>query len=171
MRRRGRLRDQHRQPLPKVVENDGAHVLGACLTAKDGGAQRLVEILAAAGQHLGACMGLTDFFCGRLHVRCCGDVFLDRLLDAERSGREERRIRTMLKTAKIPTGATLENFEYAFQPAIERSRIETLATGAWIRNAEVVLMQGPPGVGKSQVSIAGRVRCHGEEPVVTASSR
>lgn len=76
-------------------------------------------------------------------------VFLDRLLDAERSGREERRVRTMLKTAKIPTGATLENFD--FQPAIERSRIETLATGAWIRNGEVVLMQGPPGVGKSHL--------------------
>jgi DNA replication protein DnaC len=38
-------------------------------------------------------------------------VFLDRLLEAERSGREERRIRTMLKTSKIPTGQTLENFE------------------------------------------------------------
>lgn len=78
-------------------------------------------------------------------------VFLDRLLEAERSGREERRIKTMLKTAKIPIGQTLENFDFAFQPAIERSRIETLATGAWIRNAEVILMQGPPGVGKSHL--------------------
>lgn len=78
-------------------------------------------------------------------------AFLERLLDAERSGREERRVRTMLKTAKIPTGVTLENFDFAFQPAIERSRIETLATGAWIRGGEVVLMQGPPGVGKSHL--------------------
>ncbi len=39
-------------------------------------------------------------------------VFLDRLLDAERSGREERRISTMLKTAKIPAGQTLENFNF-----------------------------------------------------------
>jgi DNA replication protein DnaC len=78
-------------------------------------------------------------------------VFLDGLLEAERSSREERRIKTMLKTAKIPTGQTLENFDFAFQPAIERSRIETLATGAWIRNAEVILMQGPPGVGKSHL--------------------
>jgi len=61
-------------------------------------------------------------------------VSLDRLLEAERSGREERRIRTMLKSAKIPTGQTLETFDYAFQPAIERPRIETLATG------------GPPGL-------------------------
>ena len=36
----------------------------------------------------------------------------------------------MLKTSKLPTGQTLENFDFAFQPAIERSRIETLATGA-----------------------------------------
>ncbi|MGY6697954.1 MAG: IS21-like element helper ATPase IstB [Roseinatronobacter sp.] len=78
-------------------------------------------------------------------------VFLDRLLEAERSGREEPRIHTMLKTAKIPSGMTLENFDFAFQPAIERSQIETLATGTWIRNAEVVLMQGPPGVGKSHL--------------------
>jgi DNA replication protein DnaC len=70
------------------------------------------------------------------------------------AGREERRIKTMLKTSKIPTGQTLENFDFAFQPAIERSRIETLATGAWIRNAEVILMQGPPGVGKSICSWA-----------------
>lgn len=70
-------------------------------------------------------------------------VFLNRLLEAERSGREERRVRTMPKSAKIPTGQTPENFDFAFQPAIERSRIETLATGAWIRNAEVILMQGP----------------------------
>lgn len=61
----------------------------------------------------------------------------------------------MLKTAKIPIGPTLETFDFAFQPTIERSRIETLATGAWIRNSEVVLMQGPPGVGKSHL-LCGR---------------
>ena len=66
-------------------------------------------------------------------------VFLDRLLDAERSGREERRIKTMLKTAKIPTGQTLETSDFAFQPAIERSRIEALATGTWIRAPTFVM--------------------------------
>jgi DNA replication protein DnaC len=64
----------------------------------------------------------------------------------------------MLKSSKIPTGQTLENFDFAFQPAIERSRIETLATGAWIRNAEVLLLQGPPGVGKSHLLVGLGVR-------------
>lgn len=85
-------------------------------------------------------------------------IFPDRLLDAERSGREKRRIKTMLKMSKIPTSQTLENFDFAFQPAIERSRIETLATVSWIRNAEVILMQGPPGVGKSHLFVSLGVR-------------
>jgi DNA replication protein DnaC len=81
-------------------------------------------------------------------------AFVDLLLDSEISGRETRRIATTLKMSGLPTGQTLENFDFAFQPAIERSRIDTLATGAWIRNAETVLMQGPPGVGKTHLSIA-----------------
>ena len=71
---------------------------------------------------------------------------------------EERRIKAMLKVSKIPTGQTLENFDFAFQPAIERSRIETLATGSWIRGAEVLLLQGPPGVGKSHLLVALGIR-------------
>ena len=81
-------------------------------------------------------------------------IFLDRLLGTEIAGREERRIFTMLKNSRLPVGQTLDNFDFAFQPAIERTRIDTLATCGWIRAAEVVLLQGPPGVGKSQVSIA-----------------
>jgi hypothetical protein len=56
-------------------------------------------------------------------------VFLDRTLDTKLAGREERRIKAMLKVSRIPTDQTLENFDFAFQPAIERSRIET--PGHW----------------------------------------
>ena len=96
---------------------------------------------------------LTGLLAEAVSTEMLAHRFLERLLDIERVGREERRIKTMLKTSKIPTGQTLENFDFAFQPAIERSRIETLATGAWIRNAEVILLQGPPGVGKSHLLV------------------
>jgi DNA replication protein DnaC len=75
-------------------------------------------------------------------------AFLDLLLETELSGREARRVKTSLKLSNLPTGQTLENFDFAFQPAIERSRIDTLATCAWVRTAETVLIQGLPGGGQ-----------------------
>ena len=80
--------------------------------------------------------------------------FLDDLLDAELSWREERRVRTSLKLSGLPTGQTLASFDFSFQPGIERSRIETLATCQWIRQHETVLIQGPPGVGKTHLSVS-----------------
>jgi len=50
------------------------------------------------------------------------------------------------------------NFEFAFQPVVERSRIDTLATGTWIRNVEVVVMQASPGVGKPRLLAALGIR-------------
>src|SRR5688572_16764590 len=81
-------------------------------------------------------------------------AFLNLLLEMELSGREERRVKTSPKVSNLPLGQTLENFDFAFQPAIERSRIDTLATCAWVRDAETVLLQGPPGVGKSHLCVA-----------------
>ncbi|MNC90403.1 transposase/IS protein [compost metagenome] len=70
--------------------------------------------------------------------------FLDRLLDDEITHREERRIKTSLKLSGLPIGQTLSTFDFGFQPAVERSRIETLATCSWIRERESLLIQGPP---------------------------
>jgi DNA replication protein DnaC len=58
-------------------------------------------------------------------------AFLEQLLAAELSGREERRVKMSLKVSNLPLAQTLDNFDFAFQPAIERSRIDTLATCAW----------------------------------------
>ncbi len=84
--------------------------------------------------------------------------FLDRLLEDELRVREERRLRTALRLSGLPTGPTLGNFDFAFQPSVERSRIETLATCSWVREKESLLMQGPPGVGKTHLAIALAVR-------------
>lgn len=84
--------------------------------------------------------------------------FLEALIGEEISWREERRVKTSLRISGLPTGKTLQSFDFAFQPSVERSRIEMLSTCAWIREKESLLLQGPPGVGKTHLAIALAVR-------------
>lgn len=81
-------------------------------------------------------------------------LVLDELLSAELTEREQRRIKTSLRLSGLPPGQSLGNFDFTFQPSIEKSRIETLATCAWIREHATVLLQGPPGVGKTHLAVA-----------------
>ena len=57
-------------------------------------------------------------------------ALLEQLLRGELERREERRVRTSLRLSGLPTGQTLANFDFAFQPAIQRSKLEALATCA-----------------------------------------
>jgi DNA replication protein DnaC len=86
------------------------------------------------------------------HDRSAHQV-LDRLLTLELSRRDERRIRTSLRLSGLPPGMTLGEFDFAFQPSIERRQIETLATCAFIREHATLLVQGPPGVGKTHLCV------------------
>jgi DNA replication protein DnaC len=97
---------------------------------------------------------LSEFVTNAIRDDTPAHAFLDRLLDAELTYRDERRIRTSLRLSGLPTGLTLGSFDFAFQPSIERSRIDALATCAWLRAKETLLIQGPPGVGKTHLSVA-----------------
>jgi DNA replication protein DnaC len=78
---------------------------------------------------------------------------LERLLAREVQQRDERRIKTSLKLSGLPPGMTLGNFDFSFQPSIERRQIETLATCAFVREQMTLLVQGPPGVGKTHLCV------------------
>jgi DNA replication protein DnaC len=72
--------------------------------------------------------------------------------------REDRRVRASQRLSALPPGQTLSSFDFAFHPSLEKSRIETLGTGAWIREKQNLLLQGPPGVGKPHLAVALGVR-------------
>lgn len=79
---------------------------------------------------------------------------LDTLLGFEIQRREERRLATSLRISGLPTGQTLASFDFAFQPSVNRSQIETLATCQFVRDCATVLLQGPPGVGKTHLAVS-----------------
>ncbi len=79
---------------------------------------------------------------------------IEALLAEELTLRESRRIKTALVMARLSTVKTLAGFDFAFQPSLDRNRILALAELAFIDRSEVVHFTGPPGTGKSHLSIA-----------------
>ena len=76
------------------------------------------------------------------------------LCGAEVAHREERRIQMGTAIAKFPHGRTLEGFDFAAQPSLDPKQVRDLASCRWVANGDALLIQGPPGVGKSHLAIA-----------------
>jgi DNA replication protein DnaC len=79
---------------------------------------------------------------------------IDTLLSEELTLRENSRIKTGLRMARLSTIKTLSGFDFAFQPSLDRDRILTLAQLGFIARCEVVHFLGPPGTGKSHLATA-----------------
>ena len=79
---------------------------------------------------------------------------IDALLAEELMLRENRRIKTALVMARLSTIKTLASFDFSFQPSLDKNRIMALAELEFINRKEVVHLLGPPGTGKSHLSLA-----------------
>jgi DNA replication protein DnaC len=76
------------------------------------------------------------------------------LLELELLDREKRSADRRLKAAKFPTLKTLENFDFAARPSVNKVLIAELARCEWIDKRENLLMIGNPGTGKSHLATA-----------------
>ena len=76
------------------------------------------------------------------------------LLAEEFETREGRRVKMGLMTARLTRLKTLQDYDFSFQPSLERDRILTLAQLDFIERNEVVHLLGPPGTGKTHLAIA-----------------
>src|SRR5215470_17048898 len=82
------------------------------------------------------------------------EVFLERALTAELDGREQKTIARRLKAARIPSKKTLDGFDFSFQPSLSERRLRELADLSFIRTCTNVIFLGPPGTGKTHLSLA-----------------
>jgi len=78
---------------------------------------------------------------------------LERLLAAEVSATEDRRMTGRLRFASLPAPWTLEELDYDANPALDRALITDLASLRFIEQASNVLLIGPPGVGKTHIAV------------------
>jgi DNA replication protein DnaC len=78
--------------------------------------------------------------------------FLSRLLEDEVERRAQKQLALRLRRATINTTKTLENFDFTFNPNLNRQRILQLAACDFIRQKRNLLICGPTGVGKTQPS-------------------
>ena len=79
---------------------------------------------------------------------------IDALLTEELTLRENRRVKMALQMAKLSAIKTLTGFDFAFQPSLDKNRVMALAQLQFIDRAEAVHLIGPPGTGKTHLSLA-----------------
>lgn len=85
-------------------------------------------------------------------------ALLDRLLEEEVARKEQRRIESALKHSGLPWVKTLDEFDFTFQPGINRQQIAGLFDLSFLERKENILFLGPPGVGKTHLSAALAVK-------------
>lgn len=79
---------------------------------------------------------------------------ISRLLAAQITLRNTRRLAAAMRSSRLPAVKTLETFDFSFQPSIKREQIESLHELGFIERKENVVLLGPPGVGKTHLAIS-----------------
>ena len=81
-------------------------------------------------------------------------AFLAQALETEYRGRFQRGIEARLKQARFPWLKNLEQFDFDFQPSLDKKLVRELAGMSLVERAHNVVLLGPPGVGKTHLAIA-----------------
>jgi DNA replication protein DnaC len=76
------------------------------------------------------------------------------LVDREVTEREDRRLTTRLRQAKLKQNACIEDIDFKQSRGLDQSLILDLAQCQWIRKHLNLLITGPTGVGKTWVACA-----------------
>ena len=80
--------------------------------------------------------------------------FLDDLLEEEVAQKEQRRIEIALKISGLPFIKSIDEFDFTFQPKLDRQKVMSLFDLTFIRQNGNIILLGPPGVGKTHLAVS-----------------
>jgi DNA replication protein DnaC len=121
--------------------------------------------------------GMLDTLQPRLAQATAGELGHVELLGAlcgdEAARRDAAGLARRLKAARFEQTATVEDFDFSFNPKIPAAAIRDLATLRFVDAGESVILHGPVGVGKSMIAQAlGHHACRrGHSVAFTKTSR
>ncbi len=102
--------------------------------------------------------GMADAFASQMqdtrfdHLSFCERFGM--AVDAEWTFRDSRRLRRLLKEAKLRLAACVEDIDWRQPRGLDRAVVLGLANGDWIRSHHNVLIEGPTGAGKTYLACA-----------------
>ena len=80
--------------------------------------------------------------------------FLELLINDENLNRQRNRRNDLMRRSRIPQHKTIEEFNFSWQPCLNRQAVYALGTCEFIRKKENIAFIGLPGTGKTHLSIA-----------------
>ena len=80
--------------------------------------------------------------------------YLLRLCELERIDRERRNIERRIRLARFPQTKSLDTFDFAAQPSLNKALVLELARCEWIEKRHNCIALGPSGTGKTHAALA-----------------
>ena len=80
--------------------------------------------------------------------------FLELLCEDEVNSRADNGHKKRYAKAKLPCYKTIEEFDFGFQPSIDKKQINDLSTCQYIKEKKNFILIGNPGTGKTHLAIA-----------------